>query len=137
MLTLRRHRAVVVVIAALVGGAALLPSAPAARSDVLPAEGHLPPPPKPEPVKVEELPLPPTAPSTAAGACSASVNPRRTGCIESDPEAMQSGGYLPDGKAVSAAIVFAGAPTAPDPASIYSGREIVIVKADGTKFPNG
>src|SRR4051812_22714058 len=53
--------------------------------------------PKPEPVKVSELPLPPTAPSTSAGSCSKAVNPRATGCIDSGPAALFSGGFLPDG----------------------------------------
>ena len=103
----------------------------------MPAEGKLPPPPKPEPVKVTELPLPPTAPSDDPGSCSRSVNPHRTGCIEGGPEALQSGGYLPDGHAVSASIKFAGAPAAPDRASIYTGTQLIIVKTDGKKFPNG
>ena len=33
--------------------------------------------------------------------------------------------------------LFAKAPAAPDPASIYSGRQLILVKTDGTTFPNG
>src|ERR1035441_9583045 len=38
-------------------------------------------PPAPEPILVRQLPLPPVAPSNDAGACSAAINPNRTGCI--------------------------------------------------------
>ena len=34
-------------------------------------------------------------------------------------------------------VRFAGAPAAPDPASIYEGLKIILVKTDGAKFPNG
>ena len=47
------------------------------------------------------------------------------------------GGYLPDGHQVTATISFAGAPSAPDPASIYSGQQLIMVKTDGTTFPDG
>lgn len=36
-----------------------------------------------------------------------------------------------------AQIRFAGAPAAPDPASIYNGQQVIIIKADGTLFSNG
>jgi hypothetical protein len=98
---------------------------------------QVPPPPPPEPIVVQELPLPPTAPSDAAGACSATVNPYRTGCISASSFALQSGSFLPDGRHVVALVQFAGAPAAPDPASIYSGAQLIIVKTDGTVFANG
>ena len=93
--------------------------------------------PAPEPIEVTELPLPPTALSSSPGACSATVNPNRTGCIESSPLSFQSGSFLPDGHHVLALVHFAGAPVAPNPASIYQGGQIIIVKTDGTKFSNG
>ncbi len=90
--------------------------------------------PAPEPVSVEELPMPPTAPSNTAGACNATINSHGTGCISG---IIQSGSFLPDGHHVVAAVNFAGAPAAPDPASIYSGTQLIIVKTDGTTFSNG
>ena len=97
---------------------------------------RVPKPPAPEAIEVSELPLPPTAPSNDAGACTAAINPNRTGCISVNG-LFQSGSFLPDGHHVVALMEFAGAPPAPDPASIYSGSQIIIVKTDGTKFPNG
>ncbi len=94
-------------------------------------------PPAPEPVTITELPLPPTSPSSDAGACTASVNPNRTGCLTKAPLTFQSGSFLPDGKHVVALVTFTGAPVAPDPASIYKGGQVIIVKTDGTKFSNG
>src|ERR1700722_8824531 len=105
------------------------------RRALVPAVTH--PAPKPESVTVTKLPLPPTAPSEDVGSCSGAINPNGTGCIDSGPAAMQSGGFLPDGHEVSATITYAGAPAAPDPASIYSGSQLIIVKTDGTTFSNG
>jgi hypothetical protein len=102
-----------------------------------PAASNAPPAPKPEPVSIEELPLPPTAPSATAGSCTTAINPNATGCMSADSEAIQSGSFLPDGHHVVALVNFAGAPAAPDPASIYSGPQLIIVKTDGTKFSNG
>jgi hypothetical protein len=50
---------------------------------------------------------------------------------------FQSGSFLPDGRHVLALVHFAGAPAAPDPARIYDGGQIIIVKTDGGKFSNG
>ncbi|MFB4298683.1 hypothetical protein [Actinomadura sp. NTSP31] len=112
-------------IAALVTIAALAPSA-AARPGREPA------------VVIRELPLPPAAPSTAAGACTASVNPRGTGCLDPGAEGVSSGpGSLPDGRFVLAGVTFAGAPAAPDPASAYSGQQTIVVRTDGRAFPGG
>jgi len=97
----------------------------------------LPKPPAPEPIAITELPLPPTAPSSDPGACTAAVNPNRTGCTTSAPLTFQSGSFLPDGHHVLALVHFTGAPVAPDPASIYQGGQIILVKTDGGKFPNG
>ena len=96
-----------------------------------------PPPPAPEPIAVEELPLPPTAPSDAVGACTGAVNPRGTGCIGAAQTALQSGSFLPDGHHVVAAVRFKGAPAAPDRSAIYDGDQLVLVKIDHTTFSNG
>ncbi|WP_241834621.1 TolB family protein [Pseudofrankia asymbiotica] len=50
---------------------------------------------------------------------------------------LQAGGFLPDGHTVVALISFAGAPAAPDPASIYTGSQLIMVKTDGKTFPGG
>ncbi|MEO8368025.1 MAG: hypothetical protein ABI806_02340 [Candidatus Solibacter sp.] len=50
---------------------------------------------------------------------------------------FQSGSFLPDGRYVLALVRFVGAPAAPDPASIYNGDEIILIKTDGATFPNG
>ena len=47
------------------------------------------------------------------------------------------GGFLPDSRAVVAGIAYTGAPAAPDPASAYNGDQLVIIKTDKTRFPNG
>ncbi|KAH8589823.1 hypothetical protein B0O99DRAFT_655285 [Bisporella sp. PMI_857] len=92
----------------------------------------------PEPIEIIELPLPPVSPSDDEGACTAAVNPQRTGCISKIVEyEFQAGDFTPDGNHIVATIEFTGAPAAPDPASIYLGEQLVLIKADGTKFPNG
>jgi hypothetical protein len=50
---------------------------------------------------------------------------------------FQSGNFLPDGNHVVAILNFTGAPASPDPASIYTGLPVILVKAGGTTFPNG
>ena len=104
---------------------------------VLAEQPLLPKPPAPEPIEVTELPLPPVAPSDTPDACTAAINPHRTGCIDTAPLSFQSGSFLPDGQEALARVHFIGAPAAPDPASIYQGGQIIIVKADGTRFSNG
>ena len=100
--------------------------------------GAAPPPPKPEPVSIQELPLPPTAPSDAEGACSSAINPRGTGCISAVMDAIIEGpAYTWDGKHVLLAIEFAGAPASPNPASICNGPQVIAIKTDGGQFPNG
>ncbi|KAF1953713.1 hypothetical protein CC80DRAFT_477145 [Byssothecium circinans] len=111
-------------------GFALPPSPRAAIGDPKP-------PPAPEPIEIIKLPLPPVSPSNATGACSLDVNPAGTGCILQSGGLEQAGGFLPDGKHVSAAVNFAGAPAAPDPLSIFTGMQLIIVKTDGTNFSNG
>lgn len=89
----------------------------------------------PEPVEIHELPLPPVVAPGAA--CTAAVNPHKTGCIGRDGGLQQSGAFLPDGKHVIAVVRFGGAPAAPDPAAIYTGVQMIIVRSDGGLFPNG
>ncbi|KAL0935980.1 saponin hydrolase precursor [Colletotrichum truncatum] len=99
-------------------------------------QSEVPPPPEPEPVTITELPLPPVTTNTGVGGCTAEINPRRTGCI-GQSTGLQSGDFLPDDKHVVATVTFTGAPAAPDAASIYTGPQLIIVKVDGTTFPNG
>ncbi|KAJ0357883.1 hypothetical protein COL154_009724 [Colletotrichum chrysophilum] len=99
-------------------------------------QSEVPPPPAPEPVTVTELPLPPVTADTGVGGCTEEINPRRTGCIGKST-GLQSGDFLPDDLHVVAAVNFTGAPGAPDPASIYTGLQLIIVKVDNTTFPNG
>jgi hypothetical protein len=96
----------------------------------------IPPPPKPEPVSVTEVPLPPVAPD-GVGTCTPLLNARGTGCIIKGVGAFQGGGFLPDGNHLLAHVNYTGAPAAPDPASIYSGENIIAIKVDGTTFANG
>ena len=103
----------------------------------VPEVSGLPNPPKPEPVKVVELLMPPTAPTDVAGSCTAKVNPHKTGCMDAGPSAIQAGGFLPDGTAIVAMITYAGAQSASDPSNIFSGPQLVLIKTNGTKFPNG
>jgi hypothetical protein len=97
----------------------------------------MPKPPRPEPIDVAELPLPPTAPSASPDACTRTINPNGTGCIEAAALTFQSGSFLPDDRHVLALVHFVGAPAAPDPARIYQGGQIILVKTDGTTFSNG
>ncbi|KAI1350030.1 hypothetical protein F5Y01DRAFT_326729 [Xylaria sp. FL0043] len=98
------------------------------------ATAAVPDPPAPEPVTVVELPLPPVT----TGFCTPEVNPRGTGCIGQGKygEGFQSGSFLPDGRHIVAYVTFTGAPEAPDPASIYNGSQIILIKTDDTLFPN-
>ncbi|KAF1966332.1 hypothetical protein BU23DRAFT_663420 [Bimuria novae-zelandiae CBS 107.79] len=99
----------------------------------------IPPPPSPEPIEVIELPLPPVAPSLETGACTLDINPRKTGCIQRElgDYEFQAGDFSPDGNHIIVNVKFVGAPKAPDPASIYDGEQLILVKADGTTFNNG
>ncbi|KAL7626101.1 hypothetical protein AAE478_002871 [Parahypoxylon ruwenzoriense] len=96
----------------------------------------IPPPPEPEPIEVTELPLPPVA-GAAEGACTLEINPQGTGCILQHGGLIQTGSFLPDGNHVIARVNYTGAPAAPDPSSIYSGDQIILIKSDGTSFSNG
>ncbi|CAI4217630.1 unnamed protein product [Parascedosporium putredinis] len=101
------------------------------------AASDIPPPPLPEPIDVIEIPLPPVAPSTEQGACTPLLNPRGTGCIRKDRDKFQAGDFTPDGNHVVVNVDFVGAPASPDPASIYAGEQLILVKVDGTTFANG
>jgi hypothetical protein len=104
----------------------------------LPEVRNAPPAPRPEPVVVTALPLPPTAPSDAAGSCTRQVNPRGTGCMSGSEYGMQEGpGYMWDSRHVLMTVTFIGAPAAPDPASIYSGSQVLAIRTDGSLFANG
>ncbi|KAL3456410.1 hypothetical protein BJX64DRAFT_294093 [Aspergillus heterothallicus] len=92
--------------------------------------------PLPEPVSVIELPLPPVAPVDEPGACTRALNPHGTGCIGKTAE-LRNGNFLPDNKHIIAMVTFAGAPEAPDLASIYTGVQLIMIKTDGQTFSNG
>ncbi|WYZ43706.1 hypothetical protein EsH8_VII_000142 [Colletotrichum jinshuiense] len=93
-------------------------------------------PPEQEAFQIIELPLPPVAPTTE-GACTAAINPHGTGCIDIAVGEFQAGDFTPDGNNVIVNVNFVGAPAAPDPASIYAGEQVILIKADGTNFTNG
>lgn len=86
-----------------------------------------------ERVVLEQLPLPPTAPSTDPGACTSEINPRGTGCLDPGPDAISSPGQYSDANHVVVGVHFAGA-AHPD---AYSGPQVIVVKTDGTTFANG
>ncbi|KAJ5930252.1 hypothetical protein N7466_005745 [Penicillium verhagenii] len=92
---------------------------------------------KHEPIKVIELPLPPVTLNETEGGCTGQVNPHGTGCIGANSSNLLSGNFLPDGNHVTASLVFTGAPASPDPRSIYTGLNLIIVRTNGTLFPNG
>ncbi|KAI0490557.1 hypothetical protein F4859DRAFT_12265 [Xylaria cf. heliscus] len=94
-------------------------------------------PPAPEPINITELPLPPVAPSTEEGSCTPDINPLQNGCVLQTGGLVQLGNFLPDNNHVVAAVNFTGAPAAPALASIYSGGQIIIVKADDKTFSDG
>ncbi|KAI8665432.1 hypothetical protein LRP88_04064 [Fusarium phalaenopsidis] len=100
-------------------------------------EKAVPAPPSPEPIKLQTLPLPPAiADDAGPGDCNSTINPKGTGCTGKTLH-LGSGSFLPDGKHVLVQVTFVGAPEAPDKASIYTGTQLIAVKTDGTKFPNG
>ncbi|KAL4879551.1 hypothetical protein BJY04DRAFT_208664 [Aspergillus karnatakaensis] len=98
---------------------------------------RVPKPPRPEAIDIIELPLPPVISSEEVGACTQSANPHRTGCIGQDFVDFQSGDFTPDGNHVVVNLLFVGAPAAPDPASIYTGEQLILVKTNGKTFANG
>jgi hypothetical protein len=78
---------------------------------------------------ISELPVPPTVP--ASGHC---TNP--AGCVSGDWGALGSPGFFWDPRYVLLGVNYAGAPKT-RPASIYSGPQVLLVKTDGTAFPDG
>jgi hypothetical protein len=100
---------------------------------------HIPPTPVTEPIEVIKPPLPPVSASKEPGTCTTALNPHRTGCIAQDGSSkFQPGDFTPDGKNVIATVTFVGAPAAlADPASIYEGVQLILIKADGVNFSNG
>jgi hypothetical protein len=94
-------------------------------------------PPGPEPIDIIELPLPPVVTSTETGACTKDINPNLTGCMNIDDFDFQAGDFTPDGEHIIVNVDFAGAPASPDPASIYSGMQLILVKTNGETFGNG
>lgn len=100
-----------------------------------------PPPPNPEPISITKLPLPPSIVSDEVGACTKKINPKGTGCLRivltGDDSLPQAGTFTPDGTAIVVTVNFTGAPTPPDPASIYSGVHIILLKTGNTTFSNG
>ncbi len=108
MARLRLRTVIVVLLSVLACLATLVAQPMVTHGDVMPAEGrHLPSPPSPEPIEVDTLPLPRTV----------------TG--------MQSGRFLPDGHEVSASVQMEGGDAS------NSGSQLIIVKTDAKKFPNG
>jgi hypothetical protein len=88
------------------------------------------------PVHLAELPVPPTAPDDTAGSCTTAINPHGTGCVSGAWGALGSPGFFWDSHYVLLGVTFAGAP-ASGPASIYTGPQVLLVRTDGKKFPNG
>ncbi|KAK7217244.1 hypothetical protein V2G26_005247 [Clonostachys chloroleuca] len=95
----------------------------------------VPPPPAPEPISITELPLPPVA----IDKCTIELSPNGTGCISQGKygAGFQAGSFLPDSKHIVAHVTYSGAPDAPDPASIFTGEQIILIKTDGSFFSNG
>jgi hypothetical protein len=83
--------------------------------------------------------LPPVSASKEPGACTTALNPHRTGCIAQDSSSkFQTGDFTSDGKNIIATVTFVVAPAAlADPASIYEGVQLILIKADGVNFSNG
>lgn len=121
--------------ATLVAGLSTHLQQPVHEHELLGREQNLPKP-QPEPVEITSIPLPPVVGSGEPGACSYTVNSHGTGCI-GQTTGLQAGSFLPDGNHVLATVRFAGAPAAPDPRSVFAGQHLVVLKADGTVFPNG
>ncbi|MEU2773115.1 hypothetical protein ABZ646_09310 [Streptomyces sp. NPDC007162] len=80
-------------------------------------------------VDISELPAPPTVPQD--GVCT-----HPTGCVSADWGGLGTPGPARNAKYVFAGITYAGAPSS-GPASIYTGRQVMVVRTDGTTFANG
>jgi hypothetical protein len=117
---------------------AILPLSANNQQAVLIASPNFPGPPKPENIDIVELPLPPVSASREVGACTAALNPNRTGCIARElTDKFQAGDFTPNGRNVVVTVTFVGAPASPDPASVYNGVQLILIKVDGTNFSNG
>ncbi|PYI14512.1 saponin hydrolase precursor [Aspergillus violaceofuscus CBS 115571] len=93
-------------------------------------------PPPSEPIEVIQLPLPPVVPTDESGACTHHLNPHGTGCMGKS-SLMNGGDFSPDGNHVLVSLNFTGAPSAPDPASIYTGVQLILIRTNGTNFSTG
>ncbi|MFJ9180556.1 hypothetical protein [Streptomyces sp. NPDC102360] len=80
-------------------------------------------------VNVKELPVPPAVPED--GACT-----HPTGCVSAEWSGIGTPGPARDPRYVFLGITYAGAPDS-GPASKYSGNQVLVVRTDGTTFPNG
>jgi hypothetical protein len=80
-------------------------------------------------VTIKELPVPPTVPQD--GVCT-----HPTGCVSADWSGIGTPGPARDPKYVFLGITYAGAPDS-GPASVYSGNQVLVVRTDGSTFPNG
>ncbi|OOF96170.1 hypothetical protein ASPCADRAFT_130491 [Aspergillus carbonarius ITEM 5010] len=89
-----------------------------------------------ESIDVVELPLPPVVATDEPGACTRTVNPHGTGCMGRHSE-LNGGSFSPDSNYVLASVNFTGAPHAPDPASIYTGVQLIMVSTNGSVFSTG
>ncbi|KAL4874315.1 hypothetical protein BJY04DRAFT_17736 [Aspergillus karnatakaensis] len=118
----------VLLLFAVLAGVYLLPSSSKQRQD----QNSLPPPPPPEPISITELPLPPVITTTTPGACT-----HPSGCIAQTSTHFQSGDFTPDGTHIVVNIEFIGAPAPPDPASIYTGEQLILLKTNGDTFATG
>ncbi|KAH8652620.1 hypothetical protein BGZ60DRAFT_387669 [Tricladium varicosporioides] len=104
---------------------------------VLASTTSVPPPPSPESIHISTLPLPPVVNSSNVGACTLTINPHGTGCIGQVSDEFQAGDFTPDGNHIVVNVVFVGAPASPDPAGIYTGEQLILVKTDNSTFSNG
>ena len=100
------------------------------------ARQHIPRPPPPESVSISSLPLPPVLPNNSTDGCTLSMNPRGTGCT-AVASGLQVGNFLSDGHHIVATIAFTNPRNDSALTSIYTGNQVIVVKADGSTFPNG
>ncbi|MGD6741752.1 hypothetical protein ACOKM3_07925 [Streptomyces sp. BH106] len=80
-------------------------------------------------VDIKELPVPPTVPQN--GVCT-----HPTGCVSADWSGIGTPGPARDPKYVFLGITYAGAPDS-GPASVFRGNQVLVVRTDGSTFPNG
>lgn len=80
-------------------------------------------------VSISELPVPPTVPQD--GVCT-----HPTGCVSADWSGIGTPGPARSSKYVFLGLTYAGAPES-GPASVYSGNQVLVVRTDGSTFPNG